>query len=145
MDLISYTNSNFSGKCLIHPEFAPFLDKMNVIADRYQIKIIVTSSFRPDTKVAGAIVVPAVHGNHLVGHAVDVNLKWKGELYNSTRLYHPMGEIRQFIEDCKLVGIRWGGDFHPDRNGKTDPVHFDSGLNVTNFPHWEAIYKQLHS
>jgi hypothetical protein len=138
--MIDYTNTNFQGHCSIHEDFKPYLDKMNEIAKRYAITVIVTSSYRVDANVKGAIVTPATHSNHMIGHAIDCNLKQGKELYNSTRLYMPTGEIKQFIDECVKAGMRWGGDF-----GKPDPVHFDSGLNITNFPKWEQIYKQLHS
>ena len=81
--MIDYTNTNFQGHCSIHEDFKPYLDKMNEIAKRYAITVIVTSSYRVDANVKGAIVAPATHSNHMVGHAIDCDLKQGKELYNS--------------------------------------------------------------
>lgn len=138
--MISYKNTQFVGECNVDEEFVPYLNKMNEIAKRYQIMIIVTSSYRVDANVKGAIVTPATHSNHMVGHAIDCNLKWKGTLYNSTMLYSPIGEIRQFIDECVGIGMRWGGAF-----SKPDPVHFDDGLNINDMNKWLTKYNALHA
>jgi hypothetical protein len=49
------------------------------------------------------------------------------------------GIVKQFINEVKATGMRWGGDF-----GKPDPVHFDDGLNIKNMALWTAKYNDLH-
>lgn len=135
----NFVSSNFQGNCVIDEEFEPFLEKMNVIAQKYNIKVMVNSAFRVDTNVRGAIVKPATHSNHMVGHAIDCNLLHDGILYNSQKMQTDQGIIRQFINDLKAAGFRWGGDF-----GKPDPVHFDDGLNIHDMNTWMQKYNQIH-
>lgn len=135
-----FISSNFKGLCTIDEEFEPVLKTMEAIARKYNITIVVNSSFRVDTNVRGAIVKPATHSNHMIGHAIDCNLQLNGRLYNSTLMQTDKGIIRQFINEVKASGIRWGGDF-----GKPDPVHFDDGLNIKDMPKWLAKYNKLRS
>lgn len=134
-----FTASNFKGECNIDDDFEPIAFKMNEIAQKYNITVHVNSSYRPDAHVKGAIVKPATHSNHMIGHAIDCNLIHKGKLYNSTLMQTDTGIIRQFINDLKANGIRWGGDF-----GKPDPVHFDDGLNINDMLAWTAKYNEIH-
>lgn len=134
-----FTASNFQGDCNIDEDFEPTLVQMNAIAQKYNITIHVNSSFRVDANVKGAIVKPATHSNHMIGHAIDCNLSHDGAFYNSTKMQSDAGVIRQFINDVKTSGMRWGGDF-----GKPDPVHFDDGLNIKDMTLWTAKYNKLH-
>jgi hypothetical protein len=135
-----FTSTNFNGDCTIDEDFEPTLVKMNEIAGKYNITVQVISSFRMDTNVKGAIVTPATHSNHLIGHAIDCNLVHAGQYYNSAKMQTDTGVVRQFINELKAEGIRWGGDFK-----KPDPVHFDDGLNLKDMPTWIAKYNALHS
>jgi D-alanyl-D-alanine carboxypeptidase len=134
-----FTASNFQGECDIDEDFEPTLVKMNEIAQKYNITIHVNSSFRVDANVKGAIVKPATHSNHMIGHAIDCNLSYGGAFYNSAKMQTDTGVIRQFINEVKASGMRWGGDF-----GKPDPVHFDDGLNIKDMTTWTAKYNKLH-
>jgi hypothetical protein len=134
-----FISSNFKGICTIDNDFEAALIKMNDIARKYNITVHVNSSYRVDTHVAGAIVTPATHSNHMIGHAIDCNLELNGILYNSVKMQSDTGIVRQFINEVKATGLRWGGDF-----GKPDPVHFDDGLNIKNMPLWTAKYNELH-
>ena len=134
-----FTASNFKGDCTIDEDFEPTLVTMNTVAQKYNITVQVTSSFRIDANVPGAIVTPATHSNHMIGHAIDCNLELEGAFYNSARMQTDTGVVRQFIDELKSEGIRWGGDF-----GKPDPVHFDDGLNVKDMTAWTAKYRQVH-
>ncbi|MCW3081699.1 M15 family metallopeptidase [Segetibacter sp.] len=113
----------------VDQDFVPGMDIMNEAAKSLGLEIIVISAKRDTIIVHGAIVEPAKMSNHLVGHAVDVNiivLQTK-EYYNSVKMESSTGVVRQFIETVKQKGLRWGGDFH-----EKDPVHFDDGLNIRN-------------
>ncbi|MEO8414488.1 MAG: M15 family metallopeptidase [Ginsengibacter sp.] len=131
--------SNFKGDCTIDEDFEPALIKMNEIAQQFDITVQVNSSFRIDANVKGAIVTPATHSNHMIGHAIDCNLVHEGAFFNSTRMQSDTGIVRQFINELKAAGIRWGGDF-----GKPDPVHFDDGLNIKDMIAWTAKFNKLH-
>lgn len=135
-----FTASNFKNNCTIDEDFEPALIKINSIAEKFNITVIVTSSFRIDANVAGAIVTPATHSNHMVGHAIDCNLELNGAFFNSARMQTDTGVVRQFINEVKAQGIRWGGDF-----GKPDPVHFDDGLNIRDMAAWTAKFNALHN
>jgi hypothetical protein len=139
-EIKTYTNSQFIGKELrADVDFIPHLDRLNQYALDCQVKVHVTSSARePGGKVSGAIVKPASRSNHLVGHAIDMNLKSASGFFNSSKLKKSNlpnlpTEIRKFI---KLVQsdkvLRWGGDFN-----KEDPVHIDDWLNKRNEKRWD--------
>jgi hypothetical protein len=131
--------SNFQGKCVIDDDFEPLLIKMNELAVKYNIIVIVNSSYRVDSNVKGAIVTPAKKSNHMVGHAIDCNLMLSGVLYNSTKMQLDTGTVRKFINEVKVAGLRWGGDFNVK-----DPIHFDDGLNIKNMALWIQKYRELH-
>lgn len=135
-----FSASNFLGICTIDEDFETSLIKMNDIAKKYGITVIVNSSFRKTANVQGAIVKPATHSNHMVGHAIDCNLMLNGKLYNSVMMQSSSGVIRRFINEVKLTGLRWGGDFKVK-----DPVHFDDGLNIKNMPLWLEKFHALNS
>jgi hypothetical protein len=133
--------SNFKGICAIDEDFEPFLIKMNEIAQKYNITVKVNSSYRVDAKVIGAIVKPATHSNHMIGHAIDCNLILDKVLYNSVKMQADQGTVKKFINEVKATtGMRWGGDF-----GNPDPVHFDDGLNIKNMALWTEKYNKMHT
>jgi hypothetical protein len=124
---------------MIDEDVEPLLIKMNLVAMKYGITVIVNSSYRSDSNVKGAIVTPAKKSNHMVGHAIDCNLRLNGILYNSTKMQSDTGTIRKFINEVKETGMRWGGDFNAH-----DPIHFDDGLNIKNMPLWIKKFQELH-
>lgn len=134
--------SNFEGVCNVDEDIIPQLKQMNDIAVKYGLTVIVTSSFRKDTNVKGAIVPPAKMSNHLVGQAIDFNLKNKktGAYYNSTKLGDGIGEDEQFCREVvKVTGLFWGEAFKVK-----DSVHIDSRLNKTNPVLWQQKYNKIH-
>lgn len=143
MGIVAFKASNFSGDCHVDSDFVPYLDKMNAVATKHNMIVIVTSSLRKDTNVKNAIVVPAKKSNHLIGYALDANLKNKitGEYYDSTKMGDGTGSDEIF---CKAVvaetGLRWGQSF-----SKKDSVHFDYNLSAISPAKWEEKYKLLHS
>jgi hypothetical protein len=99
-------------------------------AGQLRLKVHVTSSLRrKDAAVVGAIVPPAQRSNHLVGHAIDMNVQFEGALFNSVRLARKNHAtlprpIIDFLNRIRSHGVlRWGGDFV-----KADPVHIDDDL-----------------
>ncbi|MBK8501051.1 MAG: M15 family metallopeptidase [Saprospiraceae bacterium] len=105
--------------------------------------MLVTSSFRTTTNVAGAIVTPAIRSNHLAGHAIDMNVVYDNgtKSANSKVLakYPSVPEpVRRFINSIILdPGLRWGGQFNTP-----DVVHIDDGLNQ-NDANWRKRYKAM--
>ena len=134
-----FTASNFKGNCTIGDDFKSTLIKINEIAQKYNITVHINSSFRTDANVQGAIVKPATHSNHMIGHAIDCNLMHHGKFHNLKLMQSDTGILRQFINEPKTHGIRWGGDF-----GKPDPVHFDDGLNINVMTAWLAKFNEIN-
>lgn len=153
-----FAHKLLSGKpCMIHDEFIGSMQLFCRYLELSGCKALITSSYRETTVVGGAIVKPATRGNHLIGCAIDCNIYDKSnKLWNSTALnvfspehkdYNPKitGEVLMLINLVRRSNsLRWGGDFHPDRKGNTDPVHFDNAINITSPKKWDEIYKQLN-
>lgn len=139
-EIKTYVNSEFIGKELkADLDFIPHLDRLNQYAADCRVQIYVTSSARePGRTVSGAIVPPAGRSNHLVGHAIDMNLQSASGFFNSTKLKrsnfdnlpNEIRELLQRIRDDEV--LRWGGDFN-----KEDPVHIDDNLNHRNPDRWD--------
>ena len=136
-----YHNERFIGKEIrADRDFFPCLDRLNTFAGDCDVEIFVTSSTRePGRSVSGAIVTPASRSNHLIGHAIDMNLKSRSGFFNSkvlkrVNLSNLPTEIRDFIDMVrKDPQLRWGGDFR-----KEDPVHIDDEFNVRDPDRWDA-------
>jgi hypothetical protein len=104
-----------------------------------KVKIFVTLSARePGRSVSGAIVPSASRSNHLVGHAIDMNLQSASGFFNSSQLKKSNlanlpDEIKDLITLAKNdEALRWGGEFNPE-----DPVHIDDKLNHRNPGRWD--------
>lgn len=138
-----YRNTQFIGKELrADHDFFPGLDRLNEYASECCVEIFVTSSTRePGRTVRNAIVTPASRSNHLVGHAIDMNLQSKSGFFNSKKLKRVNfsklpREIRYFIGLVrKDPGLRWGGDF-----SKEDSVHIDDSLNIRDRTLWDSKF-----
>lgn len=139
-DIQLYRNTQFVGKdILADKDFWPSLDRINRYAEECNVKVHVTSSARePGRTVTGAIVKPAGRSNHLVGHAIDMNVILDGVFFNSKKLKKSKlsqlpDEVRGFLKKIRDdAGLRWGGDFSAE-----DPVHIDDGLNVKDSERWD--------
>ncbi|MEH2077841.1 MAG: peptidoglycan-binding domain-containing protein [Nostoc sp.] len=131
-ELKTFTGSQFINKpVLADIEFIPHLEKINDFAATNGLEIYVTSSARPwGVPVAGAIIPPARMSNHLIGHAIDMNIQIGRKLYTS----HELGDFNSlpstiqafFTAIRKHPVLHWGEDF-------SDPVHIDDRLNK-NYP-----------
>jgi hypothetical protein len=143
-ELKTFTDSQFIGKpVLADIEFIPHLEKINDFAATNGLKIFVTSSARPwGVPVGGAIVPPAKMSNHLIGHAIDMNIQIGGKLYTSNELgdFNSLTPaIKAFITTIRNHPVlRWGGDFG-------DPVHIDDGLNLHNPNLWKDKFPIIQS
>ena len=140
-DLKTFSGSQFIGKpVLADVEFIPYLNLVNSFASSNGLKIFVTSSARRfGVPISGSIVPPASRSNHLVGHAIDMNIQIGSTLFNSTDLSN-IGSlptsIQKFIHSIRQdPDLRWGGDFNPK-----DPVHIDDGLNIRDPAAWRAKF-----
>jgi hypothetical protein len=142
-DIRIYRNDRYIGNELrADVDFFPLLDRLNRFAADCDVEIFVTSSTRePGRTVTGAIVPPASRSNHLIGHAIDMNVRFDGRLFDSTALKRDTllnlpAAVREFIELVRAdATLRWGGDFNPE-----DPVHFDDGLNRRDPALWDSKF-----
>ncbi len=141
--LITYRSSNFVGEpAKIHPDFEKTLKILGDAISKQGGQIHVTSSFRTTTNVKGAIVTPAKRSNHMVGHAIDCNIK-KGADFCKSECMSAQDKpwVKAFFDSLPkstMIGdFRWGGMFRTK-----DPVHFDDGYNQ-NKTAWDEKYKEV--
>jgi len=142
MKTTNFKASNFENECNVDEEFALLLNQMNDIAVKHNMVVVITSSLRKDTNVIGAIVTPAQMSNHLIGHAIDCNVKNKatGEFFNSKKMGDGAGADEIFLEDVdRNTDLRWGQAFN-----KPDSVHFDDALNIKKPNVWREKFNSLH-
>lgn len=145
--IIEYSASNIKPlkkgqKILIDEDCKPQFDAMNDVLIAHSMIFWVTSSGRKDTNVKGSIVTPAKKGNHLVYQALDGNLQHMvtKEWFNSDKMGDGTGIDELCCQDIvKKTGLRWGARF-----SCSDPVHFDTGLNIKNSALWRKKYNEIH-
>ena len=144
--ILPYTHPLLKGKpCLVHQYFVPSMDLFCRYLEICKLEAHVNSSHRTNTNVSGAIVKPAKVSNHLVGCAIDVNIIEDGKMLSSAVMTKPTNRFLQFVGLVRRSDIlRWGGDFSPDENGKTDPVHFDIAINIRNRKKYDEIINELY-
>ena len=144
--LTVFTATHFIGKKVIaNQHFLPALRRINQYAQESQVKVYVTSSFRPAGYVNGAIVAPATFSNHLIGHAIDMNLVDGPEatflnaqaLSQKTLPPATAAFIQAIREDPEL---RWGGDFQV-----RDVVHIDDNAYHRDKARWLAAYSTIQN
>jgi hypothetical protein len=142
-ELTTFAGSQFIGKpVLADVEFIAHLQRVNQFAAAEGLQVLVTSSARRHgVAVGGTIVPPASRSNHLIGHAIDMNLKKDGQLFNSAALKRSRFRrlptaAKRFIKAIRDDEVlRWGGDFT-----REDPVHIDDATNIKNPPLWEQKF-----
>ncbi|MDR0495229.1 MAG: M15 family metallopeptidase [Treponema sp.] len=132
--------SNFDKQVEVDAGFVNHLRFMGNCANKLNLSIIVTGDgFRREgASLTNPVFNPANASNHLVGHAIDINIMYYGTLFTKTALdnFSTLPQpVKDFITECKSNNMRWGGDF-----SERDPVHFDSGLNVNNPTEWRRLY-----
>jgi hypothetical protein len=125
--VLSYPSAQ-EDEILVHVDFADSISStMNDEAKRAKVNLNINQAFRrADVPPSGSVVPPAKKSQHLVGHAVDLNII-DGSTTNSADMFKNGNETDAadtFVDAVKAKGLRWGGDFSP-----VDPVHFDDYLN----------------
>ncbi|MFN6563393.1 MAG: peptidoglycan-binding protein [Nostoc sp. ChiSLP01] len=134
-ELKTFTGSQFIGKpVLADIEFIPHLEKLNDFAATNGLEIYVTSSTRLwGLPVAGSVFPPAEMSNHLVGHAIDMNIQIGRKLFIDEDLKNFNSlppAIKAFFTDIRNHPVlHWGADFG-------DPVHIDDRLNKNDPNIW---------
>lgn len=133
----------YEGKpIIVNRAFLPSMYRIDHYAKTYCVVLYVTNSFRKQgDNLSGAIVSPARRSNHLVGHAIDMNVMYNNTLYTSkelrkSNLDNLPANVRNFINAVRNdKSLRWGGDFSQE-----DPIHIDDGLNVNNPNAWNHSF-----
>jgi hypothetical protein len=86
--IVTFSSPHFVNKpVLADIEFLPALRRIESLASENDLIIFVTSSARRQgVPVSGEIVPPAGRSNHLVGHAIDMNIQHAGGFFNGDAL-----------------------------------------------------------
>jgi hypothetical protein len=149
-NLIQVKLSAMTNNAVIDKSFEPSLVKVNNYAVQSKVKLLITSSFRfPATPLAATVVNPAKSSNHLVGHAIDINLYYLnngkqipctfgGGCLKKNLADMPAPVKKFFTQIVSDKSLRWGGLF---QTTSYDPVHIDSGLNIKNPIQWKETLK----
>jgi hypothetical protein len=135
---VVFMHDSFIGETArVDQDFVSDLQRLSEYASQCSLKIWVTSSLRPlNNQFKGTIVKPASRSCHHIGHAIDMNLFYEGEIYNSKMLrksnhINLSDNITRFFELIRTDKVlRWGGDFKTE-----DPVHIDN-----DFYHEQEIF-----
>lgn len=145
--LIEYKGINIKGyrgnQILIHKEFKKYLEQVDQYAISNNIEIYVHHGYRSQEKILkNTIVKPVEFSNHIVGFAIDFNIKCNGNQFSSKDLkknnFDKLPDnIKNFINDIrKNKNLRWGGDFRNE-----DPIHVDNPLNIKDRSAWNDCNK----
>jgi hypothetical protein len=128
---------------IVHEDFADVVaTTMNDAASKLKVKLSINQTFR-DANVppSGTVVTPANKSQHLIGHAVDLNIL-DADSFNSTANYKAGTETDSadsFVKAMIASGLRWGGNFADSCSKAYDPIHYDDFVD----PHsedWEMTY-----
>ena len=127
-----------SGEMLVHKDFVAQVGVINGAAKDAKVTVKVNQSFRVQgLPVSGAVVPPATTSQHLIGHAMDVNIV-DGATVNTSAMAlagRQTQAAKDFIAAVKALGLRWGGDFS-DR----DPPHFDDFVDPNSDDYKNSFY-----
>ena len=141
--LVYFEGSRFIGNpCRADVQFVPMLKKINNYADEANVVVYITSSFRANANVTGAIVKPAKQSNHMAGHGIDMNVTYGNNKWANSKVLakypNVPAPVKQFLKSIiDDPDLRWGGKFNPK-----DPVHIDDGLNRDETK-WFKRYKAM--
>ncbi len=140
--VVTYLHPAYVGAPVVAARgFVPALDELGRLAHEAGVRVHVTSSLRAyGADVRGAIVPPARRSNHLVGHAIDMNVVGRdGTMCDSgclARYPDVPPPVRRFLDAVRRHWLlRWGGDF-----ATPDVVHVDDGFNVRDPEAWDDLF-----
>jgi hypothetical protein len=123
---------------VVHKDFIAGLEAINKAAADAGVLFRVNQTLRiAGEPVQGAVVRPASKSQHLVGNAVDFNVRHDGTTIVSRdmRWADLPRAVKDFITDVKDAGLRWGGDW----TDPWDPIHFDALIDPEGFD-FEVLY-----
>jgi hypothetical protein len=123
---------------LVHQDLAAWVEALNGKAKDKKVKLRVNQAFRVQgLPVSGAVVPPASSSQHLIGHALDVNIV-DGNTVNTSAMFiasTATQAAKDLVKAAKDLGLRWGGDFTP-----IDPPHFDKRVMHTSDNYLNSFY-----
>jgi hypothetical protein len=130
----------FDQGVIVDSAFAQYIWIMDELALENNLELKVQGGgFREaGQELRNAVVPPSETSNHLVGHAVDINIVYNGVWYASGTLknYEALPQpIKNFISGCIKNGLRWGGNF-----SVSDSVHFDDNLYLRDRETYNRLY-----
>ncbi|HJO94695.1 MAG TPA: M15 family metallopeptidase [Victivallales bacterium] len=149
-NLTTFKSSNIVGyknkPVVVDATFVPTMNLINSYAVNNNVMVYVTSSYRhSNNNLKKTVVKPASMSNHLIGHAIDMNIVYKGKWYDSKLMSKnnfsrlPFN-VRNFLNEIRHTpNIRWGGDFKTQ-----DPVHIDDHYNK-NRSNWTVKFNALNN
>ena len=136
-DVLGYPSAG-TDEILVHQDFTPWLESMNSKAKSNKVTLRVNQAFRVQgLPVSGAVVPPASSSQHLIGHALDVNIV-DGTTVNTSSMFingTATQAAKDFVKAAKALGLRWGGDFSPK-----DPPHFDKRVLHSSDDYVNSFY-----
>jgi hypothetical protein len=134
---LSYPSAR-QAEVLVHEDFVDTMTLLDGEAKAAKVKLRINQTFRvQNVPVKGAVVPPASKSQHLIGHAVDLNIV-DGPTVNVSAMFKTGKETaaaKDFVKAVKKKGIRWGGDFAPK-----DPPHFDDAVPAGSDAYSMAFY-----
>jgi Putative peptidoglycan binding domain/D-alanyl-D-alanine carboxypeptidase len=144
--LKTFNGSRFTNKVVLADiEFIPLLELIDQLATDNGLIIFVTSSARLfGAPLSGIVIPPASRSNHLIGHAIDMNIQMGSKFFNGDHLSNSQfsllpSPVQNFINSIRSHPIlRWGGDFN-------DPVHIDDGLNLRAPSIWDEKFEIIQT
>lgn len=142
--LVRFISVRFEGEPVVaDADFLPALCQIEKLAAGHGLGLVVTHAARLQQQaLTGAVVRPATRSNHLVGHAIDCNVRYRGRLYRSIELGDVASlpaAVRAFLDAVRThAPLRWGGDFG-------DPVHFDDALNLRAPAIWDEKFPVIQA
>ena len=123
---------------LVHQDFVPWVKVLNGAAKDNKVMLRINQAFRVQgLPVSGAVVPPASKSQHLIGHAVDLNIV-DGAVVNLAAMFlagTATQGAKDLVKAAKNLGLRWGGDFSPK-----DPPHFDDLVDPAGAQYLHSFY-----
>ncbi len=130
--------SRGADEMLVHQNFVPQIKALNGAAKDAKVTLRINQAFRVQgLPVSGAVVPPASTSQHLIGHAVDLNIV-DGVVVNLSAMFLAGTQsqgAKDLVKAAKNLGLRWGGDFSP-----TDPPHFDDRVDPAGADYLNSFY-----
>jgi len=126
---LNYPDAN-GDEVLASKDFVAGLDSLDDAAGTNDVKLSLNQTFRvQNMPPSGAVVTPATRSQHLIGHAVDLNIVDGKTTVTSAMFINKTATdaANKLVADAKATGLRWGGDFSP-----IDPPHFDLQVPANN-------------